>query len=131
MKKITFTIIFVVFIIFAFYSYSSAQTAEELQTQISNTNSQIEKINNQIKILSSQIVETGQQKNTLANAIKDLTLRRDKLIKEREQTEKKITATGLIIKSLNNDISDKNESLNKSKNYLSSLLKNLYHLPPP
>ncbi len=126
MKKITFTIIFVVFIIFAFYSYSSAQTAEELQTQISNTNSQIEKINNQIKILSSQIVETGQQKNTLANAIKDLTLRRDKLIKEREQTEKKITATGLIIKSLNNDISDKNESLNKSKNYLSSLLKNLY-----
>ncbi|HAE36880.1 MAG: Peptidase, M23 family [Candidatus Nomurabacteria bacterium GW2011_GWF2_35_66] len=125
MKKIIFSTIFIGIIILGFYSYSSAQTVEELQAQISNTNSQIEKLNKEIAALSGQIAETGQQKNTLANAIKDLTLKRNKLIKEREQTEKKITATGLVIKTLDSEIDTKITILNKSKESLANLIKNL------
>jgi murein DD-endopeptidase MepM/ murein hydrolase activator NlpD len=125
MKKIIFGTIFVILAIFAFYSYSSAQTVEELQAQISSTNSQIEKLNKEINALSSQIAVTSEQKNTLANAIKQLVLKRDKLVKEREQTEKKIKTTGLVIKTLDSEITVKNSILNKSKESLSGLLKNL------
>jgi len=126
MKKIIFGTIIVIFTIFSFSHFSSAQTVEELQAQISNTNDQIEKLNKDIKALSGQIAETGQQKNTLANAIKDLTLRRNKLIKEREQTEKKITATGLVINTLNSEIETKSSILDKSRESLANLIKNLH-----
>jgi len=126
MKKIIFSTIFVILTIFAFSSFSFAQTVDELKNQIDETNSQIEQINKEIEILSGQIAETAQEKDTLANAIKDLTLKKNKLVKEREQTEKKIEATGLVIKTLNGEIETKNTILNKSKESLSSLLKNLY-----
>lgn len=125
MKKIIFGTIFVILVIFANSTYLSAQTVEELQAQINNTNSQIEKLNKEIKALSGQIAITSEQKKTLANAISDLTLRRNKLIKEREQTEKKITATGLVIKTLNNEIDTKSTILDKSKESLANLIKSL------
>lgn len=125
MKKIIFGTFFIVLSIFTLYSYTSAQTAEELQTQINSTNSQIEKLNKEIAALSGQITSTSAQKKTLANAIKELVLKRGKLVKEREQTEKKIKATGLVIKTLDTEIVTKNNILNKSKESLSSLIKNL------
>jgi len=126
MKKYIWSSIFVILAIFAFYSFSYAQTTDELKTQIDNANTEIDKINKEIATLSSQIAVTAEQKNTLANVIKDLNLKKDKLVKERQQTEKKITATGLIIKTLNIQIDTKNTILNKSKNSLSSILKDLY-----
>lgn len=125
MKNIIFSTIFIILVTFAFSSFSFAETVDELKEQINNTNSEIEKINKEIEILSGQIAKTSEEKNTLANAIKDLTLKRDKLVKERQQTEKKIKATGLVIKTLDNDISERNKSLNRSKESLSALLKNL------
>lgn len=126
MKKIIFITIFIVFFTFAFSSFVRAETIDELQSQISNTNSQIEQLNKEIKALSGQIAETAEQKNTLANAIKDLTLKRNKLLKEKEATEKKIRATGLVIKTLSNDINTKNNVINKSKESIGSLVKSLY-----
>ncbi|MFA7000031.1 MAG: peptidoglycan DD-metalloendopeptidase family protein [Candidatus Paceibacterota bacterium] len=126
MKKIIFGTIFVVLSLLAFSSFSYAQTESELRNQINNANSQIEKINKEIEALSGQIAVTAEQKRTLANAIKDLTLKKNKLVKERQQTEKKITATGLVIKTLNNEIDTKNEVLDKSRTSLSILLKDLY-----
>lgn len=126
MRKFIFGTIIITLALFAFTNFSSAQTVEELKTQISNTNTQIEKLNKEIKALSGQIAQTSQQKNTLANAIKDLTLKRNKLVKERESTEKKITAAGLVIKTLSSEIDTKSSILDKSKESLSSLLKNLY-----
>lgn len=126
MKKFIFGTIIIAVVLFTFTNFSSAQTVEELQAQISNTNDQIEKLNKEIKALSGQIAQTSQQKNTLANAIKDLTLKRNKLVKERESTEKKIVAAGLVIKTLNNEINTKSSILDKSKESLSGLLKNLY-----
>ena len=125
MRKYIFNAFLFILIIFTFYHYASAQTAEELRTQIKNTNSEIEKINQEIKALSNQIAVTSEQKNTLANAIKDLTLKKNKLIKERQQTEAKIKATGLVIKSLDNEIVDKISVLDKSRESLANLLKSL------
>lgn len=126
MKKIIFGAIFIILTIFGFFSYSRAQTLDELKSQISSTNSAINKINEEIKALSGKIAITAEQKNTLSNAIKDLTYKKNKLVKERELTEKKISAAGLVIKTLDNEIGTKNNILNKSKNGLASLLKNLY-----
>ncbi|NVN96933.1 peptidoglycan DD-metalloendopeptidase family protein [Candidatus Nomurabacteria bacterium] len=125
MKKIIFGTIFVTLALLAFSSFSFAQTENELRDQISTANSQIDKINKEIEALSNQIAITSEQKNTLATAIKTLTLERNKLIKERQQTEKKISATGLVIKSLSNEITTKSEILDKSKESLSSLIKDL------
>lgn len=126
MKKYIWITIFTVLALFAFSSFSYAETESELRNQIDTANSEINKINKEIAALSDQIAITAEQKNTLANAIKDLTLKKNKLVKERQQTEKKITSTGLVIKSLDNEIITKNGILNNSRNSLALLLKNLY-----
>jgi len=126
MKNFILSIIFIVVAIFTFSRYSSAQTVEELNAQINSANSQIEKINKEIAALSSQIAVTGEQKNTLANAIKDLTLRRNLLTKERQQTERKITTTGLVIQTLDSEIGTRNNILNRSRISLSGLIKDLH-----
>lgn len=126
MKKIIFGTIFISLAILAFWSFSYAQTESELRNQINTATSEIEKINKEIAALSGQIAITAEQKKTLATAIKDLTLKKDKLVTERKLTEKKISATGLVIKTLNNEIGTKDNILNKHKESLSSLLRNLY-----
>lgn len=124
MKKIIFGTIFIILSIII-HSYSYAQTESELRSQINNTNNQIAQLDEEIRVLSGQIAKTGEEKKTLANAIKDLNLRKDKLIKERQQTEKKISATTFVINTLNSEINTKDSLLNNSKESLSSLLKNL------
>ncbi len=126
MRNIIFKTFIIVFLVFIYSSYISAQTADDLKVQINNTNDQIEKLNNEIKVLSSQIAITSEEKNTLANAIKDLTLKKNKLIKEREKTEKKISATGLIIQTISNEIDNKKETIDKSKESIATLIKSLY-----
>ena len=125
MKKIIFGTIFVTLILLGFSTFSFAQTENELRNQINTANSEIEKINREIEALSGQIAITSEQKNTLANTIKNLTLQKNKLIKERQLTEKKIVATGVVIKTLNNEINVKNDILDKSRDSLSSLLNDL------
>lgn len=125
MKKYIFIIIFIVFTVFSSINFSFAQTANEIKKQISDTNAQIAQLDKEIKALYGQITVTNQQKDTLANAIKDLTLKRNALIKERQQTEKKISATGLVIKTLDTQIEEKTNIVNKSKKAIASLLKEL------
>ncbi|MFA6386272.1 MAG: peptidoglycan DD-metalloendopeptidase family protein [Candidatus Paceibacterota bacterium] len=126
MKKYIWSTIFTVLALFAFSTFSYAETESQLRNQIDTANSEIEKINKEIAALSGQIAITAEQKKTLASAIKDLTLKKDKLVKERQQTEKKIKATGLVIKSLDNEIITKNSILNKSRDSLAVLLRDLY-----
>ncbi len=114
-----------IFTIFSVVHFSSAQTAEEVRKQISDTNLQIEELDKEIKALSGQIAVTSQQKNTLANAIKDLTLKRDQLVKQRQQTEKKISATGLVIKTLDGEINTRVLSINKTKETIANLIRKL------
>lgn len=126
MKKYIWSTIFTVLALFAFSTLSYAQTESELRNQIDTANSEIEKINKEIAALSGQIAITSEQKNTLANTIKNLTLQKNKLVNERQLTEKTITATGLVIKTLDNEIVTKNNILDKSRESLALLLRDLY-----
>lgn len=117
----------IIAIIFSFIpDISVALTAREVQEQIKKTNEQIAQIEKEIEVLSKQIVETSLEKNTLANAIKELNFKRNQLIKEREAIQKKINATGLVIQSIDSDISEKEKSLTISRIALANSLRKLY-----
>jgi len=105
---------------------STAITTLNIRQQINNTNNQIQILDQQIKLYQQQISTTSKQKNTLIRLIKNLTLIRNKLIKEKEKTQKKITLVNFTIENLNLDINTQGKALENSKKLLSKLLMNLY-----
>jgi murein DD-endopeptidase MepM/ murein hydrolase activator NlpD len=106
------------------YGYNSEE--EKLREQIDNTNSQIEEIEQQIKKYQQQISKTSIESKNLANTIKELNLTRSKLLKERDQIEKKIKATSLVIKEISTDINNKEQSIQISQNSLKRLIRSMY-----
>lgn len=115
------------FIIFSLLAPVSmfAATAESVTQQINDINSQIEALDKEIKQYQDQISVTNKESNTLAGLIKDLTLTRTKLIKELQQTEKKITATNLVIRTIDDDIKAKEDSISNSQKVLSNMFRTL------
>ncbi len=92
---------------------------------ISDLNSQIESLNKEIANYQSQIADTNAQSNTLANIIKELTLTRDKLLAQVNQTQKKISATNIIINNLDSDITDKENKITVSSAALNQMIRDL------
>lgn len=125
MKKLVPGLIIIAFFVSIFPSQIFALTASEVRDQMDSTNSQITAIDKEIAILSTQISETSGQKNTLANAIKELNLTRSKLVKEREQIQKQISVTGLVIQTISGDINDKQKSIDLSRQTLSKMIRDL------
>lgn len=125
MKKLVSYIVIIIFCFSCVPLGVFALTANEVRQQINETNSQIEALDKEISKYKSQIAQTSAQKNTLANMVKELTLTRNKLIKEREQIQKKITATGLVINTLSTDIQEKEKTINISKQSLGKMIKDL------
>lgn len=103
-----------------------AVTADDVRQQIEETNNQIEELDRQILKYQQQITQTGQEKNTLSKLIKELTLTRNKLVTEKTKTQKKITATTLVIKELDSGISDQERSIKKSKESLGKMISDIY-----
>jgi len=83
MKKLILYIILIAFCLSIFPFQVLALTAEEVKKQIEDTNGQIDALDKEIKQYQAQISVTSAQSNTLANTIKELTLTRNKLIKEK------------------------------------------------
>jgi len=102
-----------------------ATTAKEVKDKINDINAQIEELDREIAQYQSQITETEEQKKTLNNTIKELTLTRSKLLVEKNQIQKKINATDLVIEELGNNIQTKEETIRQSE---LSLEKGLYTL---
>ncbi|MBK5215342.1 MAG: peptidoglycan DD-metalloendopeptidase family protein [Candidatus Pacebacteria bacterium] len=125
MKKFILYTVFIIYCVSLLPLQTFALTAEEVRKQIDDLNSKIEVGDEIIKQYKSQITQTSTQKNTLANLIKELTLTRSKLIKEKEQIQNKISATGLVIKNISGSIEEKEKSLNISKESLIKLIKDL------
>ncbi|MES2930254.1 MAG: peptidoglycan DD-metalloendopeptidase family protein [Patescibacteria group bacterium] len=123
-KYLSFSLIFIGLFFVSGHVFSESITG--IQKQIENTNAQIQALDREIKQYQDQISETNQQSNTLSNLIKELTLTRSKLLKEKEQTQKKITATGFIIGALDSDIHTKEENINRAKQSISAMLNELY-----
>lgn len=101
-------------------------SADEVSQQIADTNKEIEKINAQIKIYQDQIDKTHQTGTTLKSAIAELTLTRNKLLKQVEQTSKKIQATGTVIKSLDNTITEKEKEIVLLREALKASIYRMY-----
>ena len=112
--------------VLVFSSVAYAATEAEMKNKINDTNSQIEKINQEIIRYQNMINTTGAQKTTLSNTIKELTLTRDKLVIEKQKTEKQIQATGMVIGNLSSNIIDKQKSIDMSKNSIAALLYKEY-----
>jgi murein DD-endopeptidase MepM/ murein hydrolase activator NlpD len=105
----------------------SAATAESVQQQINDTNSQIQALTAEIAHYQDQISQTAQQSNTLANLIKQLTLTRDGLLTEQQQTQKKISATGLVITTLDTNITAQQQVVSDGQHSLAKMIKDLYY----
>lgn len=106
--------------------YLGAETASEIRDKIDDISSQIKKLDEEIAKYQNEINKTSEESKNLSGLIKELTLTRDKLLKEKQQTEKKITATGLVINTLTGDIQEKEKSINLNEQTISQLLYDLY-----
>lgn len=114
------------FVLFGLTANVFAITATEVKNQISDINEQIMALDKEIAQYQAQITETSQQKNTLNNTIKELTLTRSKLLAERTQIQKQINATGLVIVEIGNNIETKEESIQNGEASLKEMLYSLY-----
>lgn len=124
MKKI----IIIILIIFSGLNLcikARAETASELRDQIENTNKQIEALEKEIKKYQNQIAETAEQANSLANIINELNITRNKLLAEKNQTEKKIQATNLIIEKISGDIDEQQNFIDNGRKSLSLMIQEL------
>jgi len=126
MRKLITATILVSFLLFNCAPYVEATTESEVRGQISDINDQIKALDKQIASYQNQIAQTSEQKNSLAKIIKELTLTKSKLLTERTQIEKKITATGLVIKELSSTIVDHEDSISQSKKVISQMIFSLY-----
>ena len=122
MKRFASITIFIAFCMLFTSFHVEADQASDMQSKISDVNSQIQALDTQIKKLEGEIAVTSGQKTTLSNLIKQLNLTRLKLVTERTQTEKKIAATGLVINSLNNDISTKQKSIDAGRDVIRKMI---------
>lgn len=125
MNKLISCVILIAFFLTIFPLGVFALTANEVRQQMDDTNNQIETIDKEIEALSSQITQTSQEKDTLANAIKELNLTKSKLLKEKEVIQKQITAAGLVINTLSGDIEEKESIISISRKSLSQMIKDL------
>jgi len=125
MKKLVLYIILIGFVVSIFPYETLATTATELKKQINDANNQIEALDKEIKQYQSQISQTSSQSNSLAKTIKELTLTKNKLIVERTQIQKKISATGFVIETISGDIKEKENSIDISKKSLGKMIKEL------
>ncbi|ETB63748.1 TPA: hypothetical protein DIC38_02865 [Candidatus Nomurabacteria bacterium] len=125
-RKLTIlSLVMIVFFCFSFF-YTFADTKKEIENQINDINSQIKALDKEIAKYQDAITKTSAEKESLAKVIKELTLTRDKLLKERAQVEKKIGAASLVIDELTNNIGDKEESIRTSEKSLSEMINALY-----
>lgn len=111
--------------VFSTAHYIFGATADSVRQQIDGINAQIQALDREIQQYQSQISQTAEEGNTLANLIKELTLTRSKLLKELEQTTKKITATSLAINGLDKDIDSREKSIELGEQAISQLIRNL------
>lgn len=120
------TVILIFFLCLSLPLSINAATVESVNQQISDINAQIKELDREINQYQQQVAQTSEQAATLANLIKELTLTRSKLLKETQQTEKKINATSLVIGEINNTITTEQKVIADSKEALRQSFRRLY-----
>lgn len=104
---------------------ASAQTKEELQSQVQDTTSQISKLQDEIKKLESQLTTTTAQKQTLQSTVKGLDLQIQKLQKSLTLTQSQIAQKDKDIKVLGSTISTTEDKISTSQSQVATTLREL------
>ncbi len=125
MRRNIFLTLFCLSLLIAIPSVLRADTASELQTKIDNQNKALEALNAEIAQYQNQLTVIGNDKNTLSNAIKRLTVEAQKLSTSIKASEAKISATSAKIDLLGNTIANTNESIDDLKTALGKSIREM------
>ncbi len=106
-----------------FFAVAQAQTADELQSKINNTQSQIAALEQEIANYQKQLTAVGQEKDSLSKAVAELDLTAKKLSTDIKITQKKIDAALLEKKKLSDSITITSKSINVQKEAVADLLR--------
>jgi len=110
-----------------FFSWpAGAALTDDLQNEINQKQSQIQEMEKKIAEYQAMIKETSTQGNTLKNEIYRMETQIKKLETEVKLTQTKISEASLKIKGLTSDISSQNIELEKQKNNISQILRQIY-----
>lgn len=98
---------------------------EDLKQSIAEKNAQIEKINKEIKALDAQVQTTAAQGQTLKTALATLEASRNKLLKEIQATQGKVSAASLSINKLDLEIKNKQQEISTNKDVLGETIRQM------
>ncbi len=122
-QKIVAIIVISFFAAGSFFNIVAAQTADELQSKINNTQSQIAALEAEIASYQKQLVSVGQEKDSLSKAISELDLSAKKLGADIQITQKKTDAALLEKQKLSESISVTSNDITTQKEAISALIR--------
>jgi murein DD-endopeptidase MepM/ murein hydrolase activator NlpD len=102
-----------------------ADTASDLAAKITTQNKAIADLEAEIAKYQSQLTALGKEKNTLANAIKTLTIEGQKLAADIRVTEDRIKAQNLALESLGASIQQTGDNIDSLKDALAKSLREM------
>ncbi len=123
-KQFNFLLIVLLFILqLSLVTNISAQSADEIRDRINQKDADIEKLEKEIAVYQAELNTLGQQKDSLAGAIKELDITKKKLNADISVTNSKIDKTNLTIQNLGKDIGSKEVSISNSINSIKEGLR--------
>jgi len=115
----------VFYMLFFCLSDTKAALTDDLQNEINQKQSQIQELEKQIAQYNSMLSSTKNQSATLKNEVARMTAQIKKLEAEVRLTQTKISEASLKIQGLSSDITTQNVELEKQKNNLGQILRQI------
>lgn len=108
-----------------FPPHTYSQSADEIKSQISETNDKIKDLEKEIASYQKELNALGNQRQTLQSAIKGLDVSRSKITAQIKLTQSKINAANLRIKELGGMIGSKEEAIALDREAIASSIRSL------
>jgi murein DD-endopeptidase MepM/ murein hydrolase activator NlpD len=105
--------------------FLNAQTAQDIQTKIDQSNANIISLEKEMVVYQSQLDTLGKQKNSLSGSISELDINRKKLIANIAVTQNKIDNTNLQISGLTSQIGNKENIISNDKEAITIGFRNI------
>ena len=105
---------------------TAGETVGEIRAEIEGNSAQIEILNKEIAAYEKQLTDIGTKKQTLKNTISQLDIQRKKIIASISVTKNKIKTLQLQIKSLSENIEDKQDSIRIEEAGIAEIIRRLH-----
>lgn len=125
-KPIVFCFSFIFLFPFAYHASAQSIATTSLQAQISEISNQQAELQAQIASYESQLADIGSQATTLSAALKSLDATIDKNALDIKLTQNNITAAGLQIQELADNISSDSDAVDKDNQGIAKLIVETY-----